>query len=499
MSFRLIFACCLTMTVSTIATVDVRADGQVDLKQYRLTPKYDKDFPPFEEDRMFTDLKNGKRRTGHDGNGKDKELLEENRKMLRDMAEFFVYRITNDMYYEPDTSPTLQPREAKQTLKYVFDKYYERLFFASPSPSVNMNTDQSDFIREYGAALDQAIVNVLTNHNDVPPTVIRINAMRMLEMACRTGSPAHGKTVIKLLKNKCFKRANKDLETPPDVLYWALKCAESLLAAYHPEGILTTEEERLRHCISKEELVELIEILQDMIEKGPPIADKVALPPKIAMEEKPAQGGGGGVLQAGMTREQTAVMAYYRRQAVRALCRVRFDIIKDAQSGKEVRPALLMARIAVADKRINPSRAEIGEALIGLCGIQPSGQLNIPELLHSIAFSATLFFDQKITSPEDHSIAWKIYIERLKTALDVMKTPTQSNVHFRDYKKLVDELDNKLRETLLKPMENPSPNNRPTRDKIDQWNENNVPKERNLFKDNPDTKLEPGQPRVDNP
>ena len=95
-------------------------------------------------------------------------------------------------------------------------------FIVEPIPfnATRVTKDRGDYIRELGVAFD-AVLKPIINEN--PERIIRINAARMLALACKSGATAHYPTVTALLAN-----AN----TPPYVKHYVLVAAGNLLSAY---------------------------------------------------------------------------------------------------------------------------------------------------------------------------------------------------------------------------------------------------------------------------
>ena len=85
-----------------------------------------------------------------------------------------------------------------------------------PTPDSKVGIDQADYIRELGVALDTEL-KVQIDRSPVP--VVRVNAMRMLAAACRSGAQVHWPTITGYLTN-----AN----TPPEVKFYAFQAAGNL-------------------------------------------------------------------------------------------------------------------------------------------------------------------------------------------------------------------------------------------------------------------------------
>ncbi|HVK17182.1 MAG TPA: hypothetical protein VM533_09555, partial [Fimbriiglobus sp.] len=267
-----------TLITCLAATAARGQSGSIDLKPFRMEGK-PLDGPGLTQ---LQDMKTGKERTR---GPKEKT----NKVLLKQAAEFYVYRVTQDQYYAANDTGELKVRTGgDQNLDVAFEDLNIHLLV--PNPGERILIDQMNYIEDFGAALDQAVTAVLTGKGGVPPPVIRINAARMLAMAARTGSPSHAKTITALLTNQFFKQNDKPAETPPDVLFWALKAAENLLSAPDPSALGTPNP--ARHTIKDEELVPLVKALNDLVLNNPKgLAEKAAtLKPELAVKPPPTPG-----------------------------------------------------------------------------------------------------------------------------------------------------------------------------------------------------------------
>ena len=95
-------------------------------------------------------------------------------------------------------------------------------FIVEPIPfnATRVTKDRGDYIRELGVAFDAVLKPVIDEN---PERIVRINAARMLAVACKSGATAHYPTVTAMLTN-----AN----TPTDVKHYVLVAAGNLLSAY---------------------------------------------------------------------------------------------------------------------------------------------------------------------------------------------------------------------------------------------------------------------------
>jgi hypothetical protein len=469
-----------TLALGLAATAARGQTGSIDLKPYRMDAKQ----ITGDMSVKLQEMKNAKRRVqGPEVNA--------NRQMLKQVAQFYVYKVTQDQYYTGGDTGELKPRTGDLSLDVAFDDLEKTLLI--PKPGEPLTLDQVDYIREYGAALDQAVVAVLTDKGG-PPAVIRINAARMLAQAARTGAPAHAKTITALLTNQFYKgKDGKPAETPPDVLLWALKAAENLLAAPDPTAISLPNP--ARHTLKNEELVPLVQALDNMVLHNPPVADKAAdLNPQLAIKpppppsttpgaappaEQPAAPQQGGKLDPNaLTAEQVGLIRFYRRQAIRALAKVRFDTV-GGDGTPEVRCGYTLMKVAVNDATINPgpSVAEVGEAVIGLCGINPSQNLNVDFLLNATAYGTDLFFSQKVGNPQDKLLPWKLYAARIGQAYEQMQKNAQVNPRLSPFRQQITALAGIVSADLVVPIEKGDETSPPRTERLTQWMQNNQAKD----------------------
>jgi hypothetical protein len=406
-----------------------RGQGAVDLKPYKMEAN-----PlPNNWASQISDLRTGKLKTAGPN-------LQANRQLLRQVAQFFVYKCTLEQYYEIRDTGELRPRQPEQ----VFDSVLRDLEGWLLIPAFDDGTgrggssftqDQGDYIREFGAAIDEAVSAVLAKD---PPPVIRINAGRLLALAARSGAPAHYPTVQKLLTNN-FPVRGKEAPTPPELLLYALKAAEGLLSAPDPVWqFITDPKVRFRHTVGDEQLVPFVKLLQELAVRGPAgVAEKAAppvdAPPAAAappVDAPPAAAGKTELQAAVLTPEQTAVLRYFRREAVRALAQVRPDKLGGGKL-EVVRPAFTLAQIAVSDASIPlaPSVPEMAEATLGLMGIAPTSDLNGGEWLTVIG-QGMFRVVQGRNDPDpvkNMSVPWKVYSARVALALARLRQGTRTN------------------------------------------------------------------------
>jgi len=244
--------------------------------------------------------------------------------------------------------------------------------------------ENADYIREFGAALDEALKDLITNH---PDAIVRINAARLYAAACRSGATPHYATVTALLNN-----AN----TRPEIKLWLFQAAGNLLAAYDINNLQT----RRYHSASEKVLCDLLNALKDAIE----------LPNSI--------------LPAPVTPEQVPVLTFIRRDAIKALAMARFAEVQSTNPPASAYPAFTLARVAISDPDLNPrpTTSEIAEAIIGICNMAPpKGSANAEPygyaMCDAIATGLVTFATPRAANPADKSLGWKGYAYRLTEAL----------------------------------------------------------------------------------
>lgn len=288
------------------------------------------------------------------------------------------------------------------------------------------------------------------------------------------------------------------------MLYYALKAAEGLLAAYDPTAATLAPTLAARHTAPDPVLVPLVDAIDKLVANGPPVADKAAplnpdqSPPAPPAAGDPADPAAPARLDARtLTTEQVLLVRYFRRQAVRALAKVRFDVVGGGTLPL-VRPAWTLARVAVSDVTISPppTASEVGEAVIGLAGMAPSANLNVDEWAVVMAYGLSSFARPKLAEATDKSAAWKLTGARLVNAMAALKRSIPGNARLRPYQSPLTALIDTATANLLAPLERDDPAARPNIDPINAWIEQNLPKDpnRSLYKDDPKLKLAPRPP-----
>jgi hypothetical protein len=471
---------------------DSQGQGVSDLKPYRL----DATQPTGDSLTRMIDLMNGKLRVKGPEEKRNKEVIGA-------FAKFIVYRVTHDSYHNLPESGELKPRTAEQDLETIVSDLNSRLLVPTPEGNLSRLTpDQAEYIFEFGNAVDAALADVFKKN---PPPIIRVNAARLLSIASKSGAPVHGKMIVAMLTNTYFKDgAGKPLPTPPEVLYFALKAAENILAAYDPTVLTGTFINR--HSLADTDLVALVKVLEEMIVNGPPVADRAASgavdltgrPIELAPEAPPmpTEPGKEPAKPAApkLTNEQINVVRYFRKAAIRALAKVRFDTLSTT-GGVEVRPAATLAKVAVNDPSLSlpATTAEIGEATLGLISMTPSQNLNLDVWVYAIGIGMNNFVKPRLPDDKDTSLPWRIMSGRMMAAFTALKKAVPVSPRLRLNSKPITELADIAMADMLSIMEkDPAIGaGRPSNDRLLQWLAANAPKEagKSLYSDKPQYKF----------
>ena len=263
-------------------------------------------------------------------------------------------------------------------------------FIITPTPESKIGADQADYIRELGNALDTEL-KIVIERSSVP--VVRVNAMRLLAAACKSGAQVHWPTVTGLITN-----AN----TPAEVKYYAFQAAGNLLSAYD-----FNDYQSRKHAHKPKDVSDLVAALQGAITKPGMI-----LP-------APAPG-------TQLSEEQVDVLKFIRRGAIRALGQCRFS--DKVPGGPEQYPGFTLAQVATADPAIipPPSETEVAESVIGLCNMAPPSKSAEKEpyayaMADAMLTGITNFATRRAAAPLDKTLAWRSYGARLSDGLKSWK------------------------------------------------------------------------------
>jgi len=335
------------------------------------------------------------------------------KQILEDTAKVLIYPLTQAETYlamagPSDSSELVIKSYESPTVTKVLNKLRDQLFVVAPG--VNAAPTQIAFTRELGVALVKAIDDILSKG---PPQVVRVNAIRALAIVAESGAPAAWTKTIDLLKTK------DDPKAPLEVLYCGLRSAEAALATYDEGRGL-----REKNWVQKKTYFELAALVDEFVNN----------PPASIITKTFSQGDGTSTLSTQpnatniLTVDQVASVQMFRLNAVRALAKVKTDIIKlevmmAGGKEREIRPLFTLCRICVKDTALiaPPSTKEIGEALLGVLNIMP-GETVDADMLGAAIARATIDFtnpriaDQKNLDKDVGTLPWKIYGSRLEAA-----------------------------------------------------------------------------------
>ncbi len=267
-----------------------------------------------------------------------------------------------------------------------------------PSPGArNIGARQADYIREFGAVIDAAFKEQIEN---APDAIVRINTARAYAHLCRSGAAAHFPTVTAMLTNANVR---------PEIKNYALQAAGSLLAAYDPTELRTR-----RHAGDLKTVGALVAALQDSIAN--PALLVPGLPGNKLDEKTPA--------------DQFLVVAYMRRQAVKALGQCRFAVVAGPDGKAPIYPAHTLCRVALGDPALffPPSPGESADAALGLLNmapvrILPDGRAEAvkgysPEVvLEALTTALITFASPRAARAEDRTLPWSNYATKLAEGL----------------------------------------------------------------------------------
>lgn len=286
--------------------------------------------------------------------------------------------------------PTLEDTERTTGLLTEINR-----MLIEPGVTRTTNLEPADYIREFGAAYDAALKELIETH---PERIVRVNAARVLAYVARTGAPAHFATVTGLLAN---------VNTPTEVKYYLLQAAGALLGA--PD---VNEMRVRRHGADAATVGALVKALQDCV------TNPTMLVPGVSLA-KPET----------LTEDQLAVVGFVRRQAIRALGQTKFVTVPGPDGKTPLYPAHTLVRVALADPNLvpTPGPAEAAEAAIGLCNMAPvaeqlkGGFRPVKEYNSDVAVEAVttalLTFSKPRANPFDRSLPWRTYAARLAEGL----------------------------------------------------------------------------------
>jgi hypothetical protein len=412
--------------------------------------------------------------------------------VLEGVARQLVYPVTHFEYYtvvEP-VSAELSPRPDEKTVGRLITDLRGRLLpiavgdLTVPAPKVN-------FTREFGKALVKAIDDVLAKS---PPPVVRMNAVRMLGVVAESGAPAATERITKLL-------AEKDKGLPVEALYYGLKAAEDAIAMYDPGRSAVGQ-----NWVTKNMFFDLVSLVDDVVLKVPAVVAEKTY--------QPDQGGAGELVTdpkappkpapTALTPEQVATVQMFRLQAVRALGKVRADIVYDDKKERQRRPLLTLAKVAMSDSTLvpPPSQKEVAEAVGGLATAVPTDiELDAAVLSVAMAKGVKDFVTEKVSAERKgdtgpQAAHWKLTGARLKDTFTKWEKAVANTRIDKASKDLLREFSQVAITQVFDPLSRQADNGVVTGLKpeaIDEWLTKRMSelKALQLYKDLPTAKLNP--------
>jgi hypothetical protein len=336
-----------------------------------------------------------------DQRGITKEELPKAREAFKAFAKYYaevvqhpaVWKASQEFKIDPILAAQIPTIDGPNGILRDLDR-----FILDPVVGGNkVGADQAVYIRELGAALDEALRPLIETH---PERIVRINAARVLAHVARSGAPAYFTTITRLLGN-----AN----TPTEVKYYLFHAAAAALNAADPYDIKVR-----KHANDPKMVGSLIQVLE-----------KCVTTPSHLVTGLPAKA-------EDITPDQLAVIGLVRRQAVRALGQVKFASYP-APGGGTLYPAHTLVRVAMSDPNLPPAPgpAEAAEAAIGICNMAPVVELtkggfaslkapngyNADVAVEAVLTALVNFAGPRAANPFDRSVAWRSYAARLAEAL----------------------------------------------------------------------------------
>jgi hypothetical protein len=277
-------------------------------------------------------------------------------------ARQLIFPVTHFEYYTATEAANaeLTPRVEDKTVTKLVSDLRSQLVVITPGDSA-IPAPKIHFARQFGAAAVRAIDEVL---NKGPQPVVRMNAVRLLAVVAESGAPAATERVIALLRDK-----DKGLSV--EALYYGLKAAEQAIAMYDPARSADAQK-----WVTKDTYFALVSLVDDIVQQ---------VPASVALNTHQPDQAGTGLLTTdpkappktaptSLTAEQVATVQAFRLQAVRALARVKTDVVYDSKGEMKRRPAYTLARVAISDTTLvpAPSKREVIEAVGGLATAAPT-------------------------------------------------------------------------------------------------------------------------------
>lgn len=355
------------------------------------------------------------------------------RAVLEGKAQQLVYPVTQFEYYTTTEAlnAELTPRVEDKTVAKLISELRSQLVVVTPGDN-NIQGPKIDFAREFGAAAVKAIDEVLKKG---PQPVVRMNAIRMLAVVAESGAPAATERITALLREK-------DKALPVEALYYGLKAAEQALAMYDPARTAADKK-----WVSKDAYFDLVSQVDDVV---------LQVPASVALNTFQPEVPNTGTLTTDpkappkpttqLTAEQVSTMQAFRLQAVRALARVKVDVVFDAKGERRRRTAYSLARVAVSDTTLvpPPNSREVIEAVGGLVTAAPTDPELDPLVLGvAIASGVKEYITDKAaggigdTGPQVQH--WRLTGARMKAAFQAWNTTVSKSKLDKDGKAVLSE------------------------------------------------------------
>lgn len=382
-------------------------------------------------------------------------------------ARQLIFPVTHFEYYTATeaVNAELTPRTEDKTVAKLVSDLRAQLVIVSPGDNT-IAAPRLHFAREFGAAAVRAIDEVLGKG---PQPVVRMNAVRLLAVVAESGAPAATKKVIELLKEK-------ENGLSVEVLYYALKGAEQAIAMYDPARSAEAQK-----WVTKDTYFALVSVVDDIVQK---------VPASVALNTYQPDRAGTGTLTTDpktapkpapstLTAEQVATVQAFRLQAIRALAKVKTDVVIDSQGNNKRRPAYTLARVAVSDTTIvpPPSPREIIEAVGGLATAAPTDPELDPLVLGVVmARGVSDFVTDKaaggVGEAGPQAQHWKLTGARMKVAFQAWDVSVGKSKLDKDGKTLLRELAQLAITQVFDPLSKQSETgvvNGLRKDALDEW------------------------------
>lgn len=327
--------------------------------------------------------------------GIPKDKLPEVRQAFKAFAKYYADVIAHPAVWKASLELKNDPFnpvpviDGPNGILHDIDRY---LLEPTPTGSTGTNREPGDYIREMGAAFDEVLKDLIEKR---PEQIVRVNAARVLAHVARTGAPAHFPTVTNLLASP---------KTPPEVKYYLFRAAAGLL------GAIDTNDPKVRkHAAEPKVVGALVKVLEEAVNN--PASVLPGYKPELA------------------TEEQLQAVGLIRRQAVRALGRVKFVEVPGPDDKTLLYPSYTLVRVAMGDPRLapTPGPAECAEAVLGLCNMAPVRwqgdrivavkNYNADVAVEAMVQGLVTFASPRATDRTDRSLPWRTYALRIGEAL----------------------------------------------------------------------------------